>query len=225
MKARRADSGIFNEAVIFDMDGVISDTQGYHALAESTVLAEHGITTAPAVITARYAGVEDRVQFAEAIGEHGLDATPEQMVGRKWELMGDLAKDVAETPGATALIKQLHRDGFALAVASASRQDFIDFVLERLAVTTYFQATTSSHDVSNGKPAPDIFLRSAEKLGKVAAVCVVIEDGVSGMLGARAAGMACLGLRPDLSRDYPADRVVRSLEDVSVADLRRFGKA
>ena len=127
----------------------------------------------------------------------------------------DCVGEFVGIPGTLACIKQLH-SRIPLAVASASRLPVIDLVLSTLKIKDKFTALTSSREVKNGKPAPDVFLLAAQRLNASPSTCVVVEDGISGMLGARAAGMRCIALVSDDNTDYPADLIVRDLREVQL---------
>ena len=111
-------------------------------------------------------------------------------------------------------------DGYRLAVASSSNRELIDAVLDRLELTSAFEVTVSSEEVARGKPAPDVYLEAARRLGVSPSACVAIEDSASGVRAAHAAGMRVIAYP---NRHYPpadsvlalADVVVRSLEDVA----------
>ncbi len=204
------------KAVIFDMDGVISDTQELHAEVESALLNEYGIVMTPEEIAREYAGVSDRAMFRELFERYTvLTGSVEDVVRTKWERMHQ-AKDgrMVPIPNAISLIQDLKREGFKLAVASASPKAFIDEVLRTLRISAYFDAVVSAEEVAKGKPAPDIFLLAATLLGVAPHEVVVIEDGRSGMIGARAAGMACIGLVSSGSGDFPATALVSSLSEI-----------
>lgn len=205
--------------IIFDMDGVISDTQRLYAEIEAALLRGHGIEVAPADITRRFAGVSGHVFFPQMFREAGRtldDATP-LIEERRRIILGRLREHVPPVPGSVDLIRALRGRGLRLAVGSASSHAVIGVVLDGLGVRDEFQAIASSHDVEpgRGKPEPDIFLLAASRVGAAPSECTVIEDGVSGMVAARRAGMRSIGYVPEGAfSDFPADRHVRRLSDV-----------
>lgn len=205
-------------AVIFDMDGVVSDTQKFHAESESLLLKEFGVDMPPAEITKKYAGVTDEKMFAEIFEQHGVKVdSVDDVVFRKWNLMGEVATGrITAIPHAINLIKALKKSGFRLAIASASTKAFIDEVVEALALNEYFDKLVSAQEVAHGKPAPDVFLLAAKRLGVEPEKAVVIEDGRSGMVAAKAANMKCIGLVDDHEAAYPATILITSLDKVTV---------
>lgn len=206
------------KAVIFDMDGVISDTQTIHATVESNILSSYGIHMTPQQITDRFAGVKDSVMYETLFKEHGIPADIAQAVDVYWKEMNSPKHTIDQIVGSVELIRALHTNGIPLAVASSSRLGFIERVLGALNIGGLFQAIASAQEVQNGKPAPDIFLLAAKRLGVDPKDCIVIEDGVSGMIGAKKAGMACVGLAEN-GKKCPADVVVHSLTELTVEKL------
>ncbi|MBL8991911.1 MAG: HAD family phosphatase [Spirochaetia bacterium] len=207
-------------AILFDMDGVIVSTQEQHARSEHLAFLEFGLDIAPAEITRRYAGFVDRALFADGLRTSGKDHSPEtidRITSLKWKLMDRIVQNegLALIPGALELILAFRNDGLPLAIASSSPMSFIDRVMEHCLIGEYFKALTSGHEVKHGKPAPDIFLLAASRLGARPEECLVIEDARSGMQGAKSANMFCLGLWPKSSGECPADLTVESFEGLN----------
>jgi HAD superfamily hydrolase (TIGR01509 family) len=122
-------------------------------------------------------------------------------------------------PGAVDAVRELASAGYRLAVASSSNRELIDTVLRRLELTALFEVTVSSEEVSRGKPAPDVYLEAARRLGVDPARCVAVEDSASGIRSAHAAGMYVVAYP---NRHYPpaADALALARATlVSVADL------
>lgn len=201
-------------AVIFDMDGVIADTQKIHSQIESEMLAGFGITITPEEITRRFSGRSLRDQFAELHSDLGRPYEHDPALSdRKAELFMARSQEYTPIDGTIARIESLY--GLTpLGVASASRPEVVSLVLSTIGIKQRFDALASSKEVARGKPAPDVFLLAAARLGVNPRDCIVVEDGVSGMIGARAAGMRCIALAVDGRTDFPADLVVRDLRDV-----------
>ncbi|MDP3964016.1 MAG: HAD family phosphatase [bacterium] len=208
--------------VIFDMDGVISDTQSAHSRIEQDILGEYGIRMDAAEITRRFAGVTGREMFPKIFSEYGVELPDiEGVLQDKWRRMQQVAAEgISEIPGVASLIRDLHANRFRLGVASGSRLAFIELVLSALNLADYFHAVSSSQEVERGKPDPAIFLLAAKKLGAKPGECLVIEDAESGMLAAKGAGMKCVGLVLDRQRSYPADMVIENFGELSVERIR-----
>ncbi len=212
-------------ACIFDMDGVISDTQKIYSSVESELLREYGIHMPPAEITRRFSGVSGRDMWPEIFHEaRKACPPPQELSNRVWQRMLDRPlEEITEISGASRLISMLRERDVPLAVASGSRLVFIERVLTTLVLKEHFMAIASSQEVVYGKPAPDVFLLAAARLGVPPSSCVVIEDGINGMHAARSAGMYCIGLVADDGggKEYPADSIVRSLAEIP---LGLFGR-
>jgi beta-phosphoglucomutase-like phosphatase (HAD superfamily) len=207
-------SAIRLEACIFDMDGVISDTQKIHSSLEEGVLLEHGIQMSSKDITRRFSGVSGRDMWPTIFSEFGVPCPSHEMLSELVfeRLMSRPVGDIVAVRGALELIGNLRMRNVPLAVGSGSRLVFIERVLGALDLRDSFQAVASAKEVAHGKPAPDVFLLAAKRLGIAPEACVVIEDGVNGMHAAKAAGMKCIALVEDKRQQYPADLVIERLE-------------
>jgi HAD superfamily hydrolase (TIGR01509 family) len=204
------------KAVIFDMDGVISDTQKLHAKVEEEILSRFGICISSEEITKRYAGVKTNEFFDELLKRQEQPYNLDQLMEEKWKRMEELAsKSIDEIEGATKLIQGLYNSGFKMAVASASNQIYVKNVIRSLGLEKYFKFLISGDMVSSGKPSPEIFLLAASKLEVNPINCLVIEDGVSGMQAAKAGNMKCIGLVDSKNKEYPIKNLVLSLDEIT----------
>lgn len=206
------------KAIIFDMDGVISDTERLHGIAESTVMRKYGINMSPQAMTDRFAGIPETDVWQTLFREHKKEIPANDILRtEKFKILTKLAAgNVQEIPGSTTLIRTLKAGGIPLAIASSSLPAFITIVTKALAIDDLFDVVTSGVEVSHGKPAPDIFLLAAEKLKIEPRSCIVIEDAKSGTQAAKAAGMRCIGYLPKHSKQD------LSKADVIVDDLRKI---
>lgn len=204
--------------VIFDLDGLLSDTEKLHRLAYREVLGGIGVELTDEM----YA--EHWIRLGRGIGdfirEHKLDVSADVVRVKKADCYRKLVEKQAEPmPGAVELLKKL-KGVKRLALASSSYSDAIEAVTKAIGIVQYFEVMVSGNDVKKTKPHPDIFLLAAQRLGVPPAECVVLEDAEKGVIAANAAGMKCIAV-PNVhtaGHDFSkAARVVRSLEDVSVA--------
>lgn len=209
-------------AVIFDLDGVIVDSSLFHEQSWD-VLAEEVGWTLPDGFFKKTFGMRN----ANIIPLFLESEADEQRIGflsrRKEEIFRELAKGkITLLPGVQALVQELARDGVPMAVGSSTELENIRLVLETGQIAPHFSAIVSSEDVQNGKPAPDCFLKAAEKLGVVPVNCVVIEDAQVGIQAARAAGMAVLALTTTHPEDYLSgySHLASNLSEIKVSDLR-----
>jgi len=204
--------------VLFDLDGVISDTQDMHSQVESEFLRSLNIHIHPDEITARFAGVGDKEMFTTVLAEHGISHSIEEMSKEKWKMMALMVgkHGIKPVPYALELIESLYNSNFVLAIASGSPKIFIEQVVQALSIGKYFTACVSAQEVARGKPAPDVFLEAAKRACIDVHNCVIIEDGLSGMQAALNAKIPCIGLVKDKSKSYPTPLLVSSLKEVTV---------
>ncbi len=211
--------------VIFDMDGVLIDTEPLHRHAFFTQFAELGIQ----VSTAEYAtflGQSTRNVFQHLQRQFRLNQDVETLLLRKRALFNE-AFDTDATldllPGARTLLDDLRQHSVPLALASSASKATIGRVFARFELAPYFgSAVVSGEDFPRSKPDPAIFLRAAELAGAPPANCVVIEDSENGVAAAKAAGMYCIGYASPHSTGQHldrADRVIQHFSELSAADF------
>jgi HAD superfamily hydrolase (TIGR01509 family) len=183
------------DAVIFDLDGVLLDSEPIYLAATNGVLAREGKYLS-AEENASYIGVRFRDMLAEIIPRMGLAHDADYYIAESQiEVLRAFGGPLAPPPGARELIERLADHDVPRAVGSSSSHSWVDQVLTNLGVRQYFPIVVGGDEVTHGKPEPDIFLRCAELLGVAPARCAVIEDSVNGVLAARRAGMTAIGLR------------------------------
>jgi HAD superfamily hydrolase (TIGR01509 family) len=200
---------------VFDMDGLLLDTEVVWQEAEERLFAAHGeVFTREdklAVIgtdfawTARY--------FAERLGqppERGPELV-EEMVMSMYDL---LSQEVAGRPGALELVARL-RGRLPLAVASNSPRRLVDAALTSARLTDVFDVVVTSDDVAHSKPAPDIYLLACERLGAAPEHVLALEDSSAGVASAKAAGLSVIAVPQYAETDVAAaDRIIDSLEEL-----------
>jgi HAD superfamily hydrolase (TIGR01509 family) len=210
-------------SVIFDLDGLLADTERLHCLAYQEALRFHG-----AGVTDREYGehwVRSGRGIAEWITDRGLTLDPIALRADKSRAYLDLLQSqLRPMEGALALLAKLHGRK-NLALASSSYRDAVDGVLTGLGITRYFQVIVTGLDVSHVKPAPDIFLAAAEQLRVSPAECVVLEDAEKGVIAANLAGMRCIAIPNQHTHHHDfskATRVCSSLNEITVELLDRL---
>jgi len=214
--------------VIFDMDGVLVDTEPLHHDAFFRHFAELGIKMT-AEEYATFLGSSTRNVYQQLKQEFNLTEDVETLVGRKREHFGkafDASTELELLPGARALIEDLHRAGVPLQLASSASKETIARVFERFGLYPYFDHLVSGEDFPRSKPDPAIFLHAAQLAGIAPAECLVIEDSANGVAAAKAAGMYCVGYRSEHSEGqdlHQADRVVSHLGQLDAAAILGFG--
>jgi HAD superfamily hydrolase (TIGR01509 family) len=206
------------------MDGVIIDSEPFHYEVNKRLFASLGIT----VSTEEYEGfigVSNTAMWTAIKAKHGLVYPVNDLVALQVDGNIDFMKNgrVDAVAGVLDLINNLKREGFLLGLASSSPYTIIEMVLKRFSIRTAFDCVVSGEDFKNGKPAPDIFLKTADLLNVPPAQCVVIEDATHGVAAAKAARMKCVGFSNPNSpgQDFAlADVVVSEINKLSVQQIR-----
>jgi HAD superfamily hydrolase (TIGR01509 family) len=180
------------DAVVFDMDGVLVDSEPMHVDAMREVLRPLGLAYTDAD-NARYFGFTDPEVFRDLNARLGLSLDEVEMTRRRAGIIVRLTRerDLA-MDGVRDVLPRLAAAGYRLALASSSAPEIIAATLDTLGVRRLFAVELSGLAVGRGKPAPDIFLEAARRLGLPPARCVVVEDSRNGLLAAKAAAMACV---------------------------------
>lgn len=206
-------------AVIFDLDGVLADSEPWWNEIDAKMLAEHGVT---------YRGEHHRdvlgVSYPLAIKFYkkafGLSAPPEQLMRRRGEIAAEFfAKQIGLFPHAKEVLEELRSVPVRLAVATSSVSASARPFLDRHHLTNFFDVIVTGDQVREGKPAPDIYLRAAADLGVEPNECLVVEDSLSGIAAGKSAHMRVAAI-PDRRfvdpRDYEkqADYVLGSLTEI-----------
>jgi HAD superfamily hydrolase (TIGR01509 family) len=197
------------EAVIFDMDGVLIDSEPLHLRATQVALGPRGMSYTERDNRAFFGATDAEMLRVLRILWDLDDPTPSLVETRTRHLLALIHAEGQPRPGVPLVPRELRAAGFALALASASPRRVIEAVLETVGVADCFGAVVSGDEVARGKPAPDGYLMAARRLGVAPERCVVVEDSRNGVLAARAAGMMAAAV------PCPATRH----EDFSVADV------
>lgn len=182
------------QAVIFDMDGVIVDSEPIHAQHLEDFLLTIGVNQ-PELLQVSLKGVSARDTSAILIETFSLEYEVEELVTLSRQAYMDhlnSLEEIPSIPGAVMFIKYLAKSGYRLALASSASPMRINMFLTKLGIKSYFSVITSGDDVERSKPAPDIFLLTARRLGIQPGDCVVVEDAQNGVRAAKDAGMKCI---------------------------------
>ena len=177
------------KALIFDLDGTLVDSMPAHFKAWCAALGEQGKAGVfPEDVFYAMGGRPTRDIVAIINGEQGLTLNPDRVASaQKRHYLKKL--DEVELIPEVAAIAEEHRGKVSLAVASGGSREVVEKTLQVLEISDWFDEVVTSSEVSRGKPAPDIFLEAAKRLGVEPADCVVFEDARAGIIGAREAGM------------------------------------
>jgi beta-phosphoglucomutase len=206
--------------VIFDLDGVLVDTGWAHRQAWYDLAAHEGLPMSDEFFQRTF-GMQNAAILP--LLRPGISpAELERLSDWKEQRYRDLVQErlhLAE--GAEALLSDLKRHGFRLAIGSSAPAENLNIFWERLDLGRYFEIRVTKEEITESKPSPQTFLKAAEKLGLTPACCAVVEDAVPGVQAARAADMPVVAVtttrrREDLAQ---ADRIVDSLRELKAADF------
>jgi HAD superfamily hydrolase (TIGR01509 family) len=209
------------EAVVFDLDGVILDSEElWDEVREALVRERGGRWTEQA--QADMMGMSSKEWSRYMHDELGLTEPPEE-ISRK--VVGRMLERYTEhlplIDGAVEAVRRMAK-AFTLGVASSANRELIDHALEVSGVASLFKATVSSEEVARGKPAPDVYVEAARRLGVELDRCAAVEDSASGIRAAHAAGMTVVALP---NRAFPPPDHVLALADVVLDSIRELEPA
>ncbi len=216
-------------AVIFDLDGLIIDSETPEVLAWQATYARYGMEF-PIVSWLQNVGRNDRPWDPLTPFRRPESPASPVIVASLWRSQADalLEEYFTPLPGVVPLLSALRGRGVRTAVASSSQLAWIVRVLARVGLRDQFDAAAGGDEVQRAKPAPDVYLLAARRLGTAPETCVALEDSQNGVRSAKAAGMACVAVPSALTRQMDfsaADLVVASLEAVTPEVIAALGAA
>lgn len=209
------------EAFIFDMDGVIIDSEPLHDKIVRSILAKDNIFVDDEEFKT-YMGMASTEVFDIFIKKYNLPYTGKEMMDVQMSTLKQYIVDNHLKPiaGIVPLLKELKRYNIPVAIASSSPRHMIEFVADTFGITDYFKFFVSGEELTHSKPAPDIYLKTAEKFAVAPQNCIVLEDSRNGTVAAKEAGMYCIAFAnpnsgaQDLSR---ADMIVKHISDIDLS--------
>lgn len=215
------------QTVIFDMDGVIVDTEPVHHYAYNTHFKQLNIDVSPEMY-ASFTGNSTKNIFERLKSQFNLDEDVQTLVDTKRNLFNDAfdsKDDLHLLDGVEDLIKDLHSNGMQLILASSSATVTINRIFNRFGLYKYFSHIVSGEDFPKSKPHPAIFLKAAELANTPVENCIVIEDSTNGIMAAKAAGIYCIGYDSFHSKmqDYSlADLVISDFKELSFEKIKNI---
>ncbi|MCZ2112351.1 MAG: HAD family phosphatase [Anaerolineae bacterium] len=185
-------------AILFDMDGLMVDTEPLSRASWDRVLAPHGVVIADDLY-ARMLGRRTTESVVMVLETHSLPWTAEDLIARKTAaFMALLREDIPAMPGLWVLLDELERRDIPWGVATSSPRLIAETVLRGLSLEDRCRTLVAGDQVERGKPAPDIYLLAAERMGVDPAACLALEDSEPGCLSAAAAGMRVAAVTAEL---------------------------
>ncbi|WP_299126149.1 HAD family phosphatase [uncultured Winogradskyella sp.] len=212
------------KAVLFDMDGVIVDTEPLHRKAYHQMFEDVNIKV-DSTLYESFTG-QSTINICKRLVEHfGLSDSPENLMSLKrkhYKYLFENDDELTLIEGVLDCIIDYYDNGIKLVVASSASMDGINQIFKRFNLNQYFSAKFSGADLKKSKPHPEIFIKAAKSTGFKKSECMVIEDSTNGIKAAHAAGIFCTGFRSEhsLGQDYSlANIVISDFSEISTHNL------
>ncbi len=201
-------------AIIFDLDGVLIDSEALHNAAVAAALAAYGVILPPALFE-EFMGIPDAVLLAHASHTYLAGSVPaDRLLAEKQRFFLQTQDQVQPIAGAVEFVRQVRRQVSALALVTSSLRHNQEAAFARLGLAPYFDAVVTAEDVTHSKPHPEPYATAVARLGLPADQCLVLEDSLHGIASARAAGCCTLGL----TTSYPAEALTAAGADYVCTD-------
>jgi len=213
--------GLTNKAVLWDMDGVITDSARFHFASWQEIFDSRGVKFSQADFTSLFGTRQDFI-IRNVLGEKLSQHTIDELSQRKDRIYREKSRgNVRAFPGAIKLLHTVKDNNFKLALVTSAPRENIELIFSELNLEGVFNTVVSGSDVIESKPSAQIYLLAAERLGVKPENCTVIEDSPFGIEGAKKAGMKCLAVASTHTGQelQEADRVITSLEEIDLIGL------
>lgn len=212
------------KAFIFDMDGVIIDSENLHSVTKVQAIRSFGVEVSEADLNLQsYVGRSAKSFFSDVLAKYPeLGDDWEVLAKKKHELYQKIlreAPDLKPIDGIPELLARLKEKGYKIGLGSSSIMANVQLVLNRFGIIDYFDAIAAGSEVEHAKPAPDVYLLAASRLGVAPENCTVVEDAAAGIAAANAAGMRCIAVRNPNSgmQDFSqADVVIDRYDEIKL---------
>jgi beta-phosphoglucomutase len=215
-------------ALIFDMDGVLIDSNPFHIQKWKEFLDERGVPYDADDLPKQILGIRNDTAFQHFFGRKLRGDEMKKLSGDlEARFRAAFRPHAQPLPGLKALLDQCHMEKIPLALASSAMTRNVDFIVDTLKLRPYFASIATGDNVSRPKPDPEIYLKTAERLGLAPAKCVAFEDSFVGIESAKRAGMKCVAIASafpveELRRQTQADLVVRGFEELNLPRVRKL---
>ena len=215
------------EAVIFDMDGVLIDSEPIHYEIERKLFDRLDIVVDEGLHRS-YLGASSRFMYADLKSRFDLQQTVCELMDMdelfRCEYFKRLDKIILNN-GVINLLHEIKASGLKLAVATSSSPEIVRILLDKCGISAIFDTIVTTSDAGKSKPAPDVYLLAAKRIGVSPANCIVFEDSPNGLSSAKSAGMYCIVIQSDhtiIQGLTNADYLIRSFTEVTLGQLFKF---
>jgi HAD superfamily hydrolase (TIGR01509 family) len=212
------------KTVIFDMDGVIIDSEPVHMKIEQEIFRELGLDISMEEHQ-KYVGTSAHEMWEDVVSRYKLDIPADEILEKKLTQYLDYLtseNNLQPMESVRELITHLKSKGKQLILASSATSKEIDLVLDKLSLKSFFSHAISGAELERSKPNPAIFLKASSLAKTSPEQCCVIEDSQNGILAAKAAGMKCIGFRNSTSGNQDlseADIIIDSFKDINIDEI------
>jgi beta-phosphoglucomutase len=200
-------------AVIFDMDGVLIDSEPIHREIEKKLFDELGVIV-PEEVHLSYMGASGEFMYSDLKSRFELPELVGELMEKDDRFRCDYFKHlegIQLNDGVLPLLEEIKSAGLKLAVATSSSPEMVSILLNRCEISSFFDAIVTTIEAGASKPSPDVYLLAAQKIGIAPASCIVFEDSPNGISAAKSAGMFCIAIQPDCAFDLSkADGLIKT---------------
>lgn len=188
------------KAVIFDMDGVLVDSEHHHHKSEIATFKHFGVEIDPN-LNRQFKGLPLKKHFSSLIEKLNLDTSLDDLLAKQNQFLEKVFSTEASLFNNVEQVLKELSSKYKIALATSSERRFVKIVLKRFGIAKYFQVVVTANDITKGKPDPEIFLKAANLLGFKPEECVVVEDSSAGMQAAKSAGMTLIAHKVDHNKE------------------------
>ena len=210
------------DTIIFDMDGVIIDSEPLWEKAEIQLVKDHGKTYSDSYRN-KIIGLNQKDSVNILKNTFNLNTSVEDILEQRKKILIDIyKKELKVFPGIFNILEETRSKGYKTGLASGSPESVINFVMDKFGLDDYFSAILSGDSANEGKPSPEIYLATAEMLRSRPENCIAIEDSVNGVLSVKNAGMYCIAVpHPELEIELysSADFIYENISEVNITGV------
>ena len=212
------------EAVIFDMDGVLIDSEPIHVGIEKLLFNKLGIDVSETVHRS-YMGASNEFMYSDLRSRFNLSESVTELIESDELFRSDYFHRLDTIPandGLISLLSQIKTAGLKLAVATSSSPEIADLLLNKCGIASFFDAIVTTSEAGKSKPSPDVYLLAAQKIGVSPEDCIVFEDSPNGLLAAKSAGIFCVVIQSDselIQKLSKADYLIQSFTEITLTRL------
>ena len=212
------------EAVIFDMDGVLIDSEPIHVAIEKKLYAKLGIDV-PEALHRSFMGASNDFMYSDLRSRFNLKESVKELKEKDELFRSDYFNHLDTIPlneGLISLLGEIKTAGLKLAVATSSSPKIANILLNKCGIASFFDAIVTTSEAGKSKPSPDVYLLAAQKIGVLPENCIVFEDSPNGLIAAKSAGMFCLVIQSDdeiIQRLSKVDYLFQSFREITLAKL------